>query len=538
MDRKVKYSAIAVSLLPSALLAGPKKNIGKDAPKRPNIVFIMSDDHSYQTIGCYGHKLIKTPNLDRIAESGLFFRNNFVTNSVSKPSRATILTGKFTHLNGQRGVEDGLEFDQLQNTYPKLLQEAGYQTAIVGKWHLGGIPLGFDYYSVHIGASQQGHYYNPDFLEVDGVHRNEGYATDLTVDKCLEWLKGKRDPAKPFYLSCHFKAPHRNWMAALKKLDMYEDKTFPLPENFYDNYDGRIAARMQLAEIGRDTHLASDFKLWDYQSYNDLPDLVEEYERMTPEQKAEFSRFYAMIQTDFENRNLKGDALKEWKYQRFMRDYSKVISSVDDNVGRLIDWLQGNGLWENTIVIYTSDQGFMMGEHGWYDKRWMYEETFRSPFLISYPAGLSENLPKEMAAMIQNIDYMPTFLDYAGIPVPDDVQGISLRPLLEGRTHETHDAIYYHYYEYPGFHAVKRHYGCRTDRYKIIRFYYDIDQWELFDLAKDPMEMNNLWNDPGYKDVQSMMLKKLAELQVKYKEPDPTDDEYALTVTSQQKCRY
>ncbi|MCL2651038.1 MAG: sulfatase [Candidatus Azobacteroides sp.] len=522
--KKMKQTLLSCVLLPGVLSAAEKKSApAQEKQERPNIIFIMSDDHSYQTVGCYGYGLVQTPNLDRLARTGTFFRNNFCANSLSGPARAVILTGKFSHMNGYKDNESGAVFDQSQQTFPKLLQRAGYQTAIIGKWHLKNTPLGFDYFSILDG---QGHYYNPDFIESDGVHKSHGYVTDLTMDKTLDWLQNKRDKKQPFYLSCHFKAPHRNWMAALDKLEMYEETSFPLPSNFYDDYDGRIAARLQLMEIGRDSYLGSDYKMWGLQTKHDLPDLVEEYARMTPEEHAKFSSFYAKIEEDLKKQNLKGHALWEWKYQRFMRDYCKVISSVDDNVGRLIDYLQHNGLWENTIVIYTSDQGFMMGEHGWFDKRWIYEQTFRAPFIISYPAGLSPSLPKEMSAMIQSIDYAPTFLDYAGVEIPSDIQGVSLRPLLEGRTDRAHDAVYYHFYEYPAFHAVKRHYGCRTDRYKIAHFYYDIDEWELYDLQNDPMEMHNLYDNPAFSDVQNMMLDKLKELQIRYNEPDPTKDNY------------
>ena len=494
---------------------------------RPNILIIMSDDHSYQTVGCYGCRLNETPNLDRIAQSGAFFRNSFVSNSLCGPARAVILTGKLSHMNGYLDNESGAQFDQSQTTFPKLLQKAGYQTAIIGKWHLGGKPLGFDYYSILEGQSQQGHYYNPDFLEPDGLKSQvPGYVTNITADKTLDWLQNSRDKNKPFMLMCHFKAPHRNWMPDTSKLEMYEDKTFPLPGNFYDNYEGRVAAQQQLMRIDLNSWMYSDMKALSYKNSEGAKMLGQELARMTDAQKAPFLKTYTRIDKELRDANLSGKALGEWKYQRYMRDYCKVISSVDDNVGRLIDYLQKNNLWNNTIVIYTSDQGVYMGEHGWFDKRWIYEQSFRTPFLISYPNGLSQKMHGEQTAMIQSIDYAPTVLDYAGVAVPKDMQGESLRPLFEGKQDKVRDAVYYHFYEYPAYHAVKRHYGVRTDRYKLVHFYYDIDAWELYDLQKDPDEMHNVYDAPEYKDVQQQMMTTLRDLQAQYKDTDPTHDGY------------
>ena len=510
-----------------SLATAAVSNIATAQNTRPNILFIMSDDHSYQTIGCYGHHLNETPNLDRIAKSGAFFRNSFVNNSLSGPVRAAILTGKFSHANGLYDNESGARFDQSQTTFPKLLQAAGYQTAIFGKWHLHGIPQGFDYFSILEGQNQQGYYYSPDFTEPDGLkERIPGYVTDVTVDKALEWLQNGRDRSKPFMMHCHFKAPHRNWMPATEKLELYEDKVYPLPENFYDNYEGRLAAAMQLMEIGKHMHMYSDLKMFGFRAQSQPRELEREMERMSEDQRIPFLRTYNRIEKELHEADPKGNDLTEWKYQRYMRDYCKVISSVDDNVGRLIDYLQANGLWENTIVIYTSDQGFMMGEHGWFDKRWIYEQTFRTPFLISYPNGFSKNMTGEQLAMIQNIDYAPTFLDYAGASVPADMQGESLRPLFEGKKEKIRDAVYYHFYEYPAFHAVKRHYGARTDRYKIAHFYYDINRWELYDLQKDPNEMNNVYDDPEYARICKQMHDVLRELQEKYNETDPINSSY------------
>jgi len=356
-------------------------------------------------------------------------------------------------------------------------------------------------------------------IEPEGKKNYKGeYATDLTYRKCVEWLD-HRNKSKPFCLMMHFKAPHRNWMPAPDKMEMYEDVTFPLPGNFYDDYKGRQAAAEQKMSIAKDMILEADNKMFGFTS-NSKKAEHQELSRMTPEQRAIFDRVYGKIQADFEARNPQGKELAEWKYQRYMRDYLKVISTVDDKVGQMIDYLKKNGLWENTVVIYTSDQGFYMGEHGWFDKRFMYEESFHTPFLISYPPLIKKKGTENMA-FIQNIDYAPTFLDLAGVKIPGEMQGESFKPLLTGEKAKIHDAIYYHYYEYPVPHGVKRHYGVRDDRYKLIHFYYDIDAWELFDLKNDPHEMNNLINDPAYKDVVVRMKDKLRELQIKYKDTEP-----------------
>ena len=502
------------ALLPACMIGQQKK---ADA-QRPNILYIMSDDHSYQTISAYGYGLNKTPNIDKIAESGMLFRNNFVGNSISGPCRAIVLTGKFSHMNGFYDNGAKTIFDGSQTTFPKLLQAAGYQTAIIGKWHLGSTPTGFDYWCIHTG---QGTYYSPDMIEPDGKKTYTGeYATDLTYKKCVEWLD-HRNKSKPFCLMMHFKAPHRNWMPAPDKMEMYEDVTFPLPGNFYDDYKGRQAAAEQKMSIDKDMTIGWDNKILGVDTNNSAGNIEKvELSRMTPAQRAVFDKVYGKIKEDFLARNLQGKELAEWKYQRYMRDYMKVISTVDDKVGLMIDYLQKNGLWENTVVFYTSDQGFYMGEHGWFDKRFMYEESFHAPLLISYPPLIKKG-GVENKSLIQNIDFAPTILDIAGVKVPSEMQGESFKPILAGEKEKIHDALYYHYYEYPLPHGVKRHYGVRDDRYKLIHFYYDIDTWELFDLQNDPHEMNNLINDPKYADVITRMKAKLRELQIKYKDTEP-----------------
>jgi len=489
--------------------------------KRPNILYIMSDDHGYQAVGAYGYGINRTPNIDRIAGEGMRFNNCFVTNSLSGPSRACILTGKFSHKNGFYDNDEKTTFDGSQQTLPKLLQAAGYHTGIVGKWHLKSTPTGFDYYSVHY---DQGEYYNPDFMETGEkrVHY-EGYATDLTADNAIRFLKdceNDGEKGKPFFLMVHFKAPHRNWMPALNKLSMYEDVTFPVPATFYDNYEGRIAAQQQKMSVEKDMLIGEDLKTygpWDTIRPN-------EFKRMTEEQRAEWDKVYNPIIKDFAQKHLQGNKLAEWKFQRYMRDYLKCISSVDDNVGRILDYLKQTGELDNTIIIYTSDQGFYLGEHGWFDKRFMYEESLRTPFVIRYPKVISPGGVTD--AMIQNIDYAPTLLDLAGLPVPPDMQGESFKAVLSGEKQTAKEAVYYHYYEFPKPHGVKKHYGLRTDRYKLIHFYNDIDAWELYDLKSDPNELHNLINDPAQAENIKALKKKLVELQIKYGDTHPESDDY------------
>ena len=490
----------------------------KQPAKKPNILYIMSDDHAYQAVSAYGHGLNQTPNIDRIAREGMRFNNCFVTNSISGPSRAVILTGKFSHKNGFYDNGGRTFFDGSQQTLPKLLQAAGYHTGIVGKWHLKSTPTGFDYYSIHY---DQGEYYNPNFME-EGEERvpYEGYATDLTADNAIKFIS-EHDKEKPFCLLMHFKAPHRNWMPAPNKLSMYEDVTFPVPTTFYDNYEGRVAAQQQLMSVEKDMTIGVDLKTfgeWDTATPG-------EFRRMTPAQRTAWDNVYNPIIEDFARKQPQGKELAEWKFQRYMRDYLKCISSVDDNVGRVLDYLEQIGELDNTIVIYTSDQGFYLGEHGWFDKRFMYEESLKTPFVIRYPKAITA-ASKVTNAMIQNLDFAPTLLDLAGVSIPDDIQGESFKDVLTGKKQTAKEALYYHYYEYPMPHAVKKHYGIRTDRYKLIHFYNDIDEWELFDLQNDPNEMHNLIDDPAQTDNISALKKILAELQVKYEDTNPTSDAY------------
>lgn len=482
--------------------------------KDMNILFIMTDDHSYQTISAYDKRYINTPNIDRIANDGVRFCNSYVGNSISGPSRAIMLTGKLSHKNGFRTNSD--KFDGAQQTFPKLLQQNGYQTAIVGKWHLTSLPTGFDYWNILPG---QGEYYNPDFNEMGQKKQIEGYATNVTTDIALDWLENKRDDSKPFCLLLHHKAPHRTWMPDTCDLKRTEDKIYPLPENFFDTYEGRRAAKEQRMSIAQDMNVVYDLKMTDKEGKikTDRPGLEQggwdRIKRMNPEQLAAWNAYYDPIIEEFKKNNLTGDELTEWKFQRYMNDYLRCIESVDRNVGRVLDYLEEKGLLENTLVVYTSDQGFYMGEHGWFDKRFMYEESFRTPLMMRLPGGKHQ----DVVQMVQNIDYAPTFLQLAGVEVPEDMQGESLLPFLKGENpKDWRTSLYYHYYEFPDEHAVKCHYGVRNERYKLIHFYDDINEWEFYDLQNDASEMNNLINDSAYQPEIESMKKELSGLQEKY----------------------
>lgn len=490
--------------------------------KKMNILYIMSDDHSYQTISAYDQRYIQTPNIDRIGSEGVIFRNSFVANSISGPSRACMLTGKHSHKNGF--TDNAHTFDGGQQTYPKLLQQAGYQTAVVGKWHLTSDPTGFDYWNILIG---QGDYYNPVFIDNGEQKQIEGYATNITTDLALDWLDNKRNKDKPFCLLLHHKAPHRTWMPDTCDLGMFDDITFQLPENFYDTYENRLAASQQEMSIIHDMDLVYDLKMADKgnEIHTASPGLEEAgrnmYNRLNPDQKEKWDAYYDPIIQDFKKKNLSGKELAEWKYQRYMHDYLSVIHSVDRNIGRVLDYLRENGLLENTLIVYTSDQGFYMGEHGWFDKRFMYEESFRTPLLMRLPGGKKGDINP----LVQNIDYAPTFLELAGVEIPEDIQGESLLPLLQGKNPtDWRKSIYYQFYEYPAEHAVKRHYGVRTDRYKLIHFYNDIDSWELYDMEKDPMEMNNLYANPAYQSIQDELHRELNRLRSYYEATEPVSE--------------
>jgi len=491
---------------PLALVAGD----------RPNIVFVFSDDHATQAISSYGGILADvapTPHLDKLAAEGMRFDRCLVTNSICGPSRATILTGKYSHLNGFM-TNETREFDGSQRTFPKILQKAGYQTAIIGKWHLGGEPTGFDHWEVLPG---QGSYYNPDFKTKNGTHREIGYCTDIVTQKAKTWLSEQRDEDRPFMLMVQHKAPHRNWAPDLKYLNEFDDIELPEPETLFDDYEGRgSAARNQDMTIEKTMVMGNDLKV---DALDDTKRFIKgTLERMTPEQRSAWDLAYGEKNEAFIKANLKGDELTRWKYQRYLKDYLRCIKSVDDSVGEIQAYLKEEGLDENTVVIYSSDQGFYLGEHGWFDKRFKYDESYRTPLIAKWPGVIKERSVN--SDLVSNLDFAETFLEIAGAKVPSDMQGDSLVGIMKGKRpknwRKTH---YYHYYEYPGWHMVQRHEGVYDGRYKLINF-YDLEEWELYDLSTDPHEMKNQYQNPEYAKVVARLHKELDRSRRRYDLPE------------------
>ncbi len=494
--------------------------------QKPNIVFIMTDDHAAQAISAYGHpvsQLAPTPNIDRIANNGAKFLNNFCTNSICGPSRAVILTGKFSHINGFR--MNGEVFDGSQPTLPKFLKKAGYQTAIVGKWHLHGQPQGFDYWNI---LNDQGNYYNPEFIHQNDTTIVNGYATDIITDMGIDWMDTKRKNDEPFFLMIHHKAPHRNWMPPVRHINTYDSITFPLPDSYFSKHKGQVAAQQQLQTIYEDMYEGHDLKMTVSRGSDSLRHnpWTSDFDRMTKEQRQAWNNAYRPKNDAFHDANLKGRELARWKGQRYLRDYMGTVKAVDEGVGKILDYLEENNLTENTLIVYTTDQGFYLGEKGFFDKRFMYEESLAMPLLMQYPKAIEKGTT--INALTQNLDFAPTFLDFAGAEIPDSMQGKSLRPLLNNKIYseEFRDAVYYHYYDFPAFHMVKRHYGIRTEKFKLIHFYDDIDTWELYDLKKDPKEENNLYDDPTYAKIQEKLHEGLKQLQKKY---EVTNKEFQTT---------
>lgn len=498
----------------------------KKNKKRPNIVFIMSDDHAYQAISAYSDKLIHTPNIDRIAKEGLLFTNASVTNSICAPSRAVILTGKHSHINGK--IDNLSPFDTTNVTFPQLLQKSGYQTAMFGKLHFGNNPKGFDEFKILPG---QGDYYNPKFITQKGDTTITGYVTDIITDLTLDWMENRRDTVKPFLLMYLHKAPHRTWMPAERHYRDFTKKTFPLPETLFDDYKTRGAAAKE-AEMGihKDMLLQYDLKI----PKATLDDLnLEErlgaggVNKLNTAQKVAWDAVYDPIAADFKKlyKGMNDSVLTVWKYQRYLQDYLGTIAAVDENVGRLLDYLDTEGLSENTLVVYTSDQGFYLGEHGWFDKRFAYDESFKTPLLIRWPNVITPNTTEN--EMVQNLDFAQTFLEVAGVTSPKDMQGESLMPLLKNEKAKwDRKAVYYHYYEYPAEHAVKRHYSITTKEFKLIHYYYDVDEWELYDRHQDPLEINNVYKNPEYSQISKEMKEKLIDIREKYGDSDSLSNRY------------
>ncbi len=493
-------SFILLSAYLCCMMLGACAPTSDDTPaEHPNILFIFTDDHSARAISAYGSTINTTPNMDRLAEEGMRFDRCFVTNSICAPSRAVILTGKHSHLNGQ--LTNRETFDGSQQTFPKLLQQAGYQTAIVGKWHLRSAPTGFDHYEVLYG---QGPYYNPSLWTNGDSLAYEGYTTDIITNRTLDWLESARDPEKPFMLMYQHKAPHRRWEPGPDHLTTYDDVDIPEPETLFDDYQGRTAAGMQNMQISENLS-ARDLKI------TPPPDL-------TPAQLEVWNAAYGPKNEALRNNPLEGKALTRWKYQRYIKDYLRAVASVDDNLGRVLAYLDESGLAENTIIMYNSDQGWYLGEHGWYDKRWMYEESFLTPFIVRWPGQIQAGSVN--TDMVSNLDFAATFLDLAGVDIPTDMQGENLKPIFQGQTpSDWRTSMYYQYYEYPASHCVQRHYGVRTDRYKLI-YFYQIDEWELFDLQEDPNELRNVYSDPTYAVVAADLKTELTRLRTQYQVPE------------------
>ncbi len=502
---------VVLLLLIAFVIAG--KLYGQQA-KKPNIILIVSDDHAYQAISAYGSRLISTPNIDRIGREGAVMQKGYVTNAVCSPSRAVILTGKYSHKNGL--VDNGTFFDSSQQTFPKILQQAGYKTAMIGKWHLWSQPTGFDYWNI---LPAQGNYYNPDFIKMGKDTAYSGYVTDVITDLSMNWMEeNKKDP---FCLLLFHKAPHRNWMPPLKYLDRFNDTLFRLPSNFYDAYENRLALQRQQITVAADLDIRYDSKIpCDSCPVTEVnnwapAEFQREITRLTPEERAAWDAAYKKEVESFA-RLRTADERVRFQYQRYMEDYLRCVQSVDDNVGRVLEYVDRNGMRENTIIIYMSDQGFFLGEHGLYDKRFMYEESFRTPMLVRYPGRIKAGQTNK--AYTLNLDLAPTLLDWIGLPIPSDMQGRSMKKLLHNGSDRTwRDEIYYHYYE-RSF-GLTRHYGVKTDRYKLIRFYGEVNSWELYDLKRDKAEMHNLADDPAYAKIVERLKKRIRYWQDYYGDP-------------------
>ena len=494
--------------------------------KRPNILYIMSDDHAYQAISAYGHpisKLASTPNIDRIARKGALFTRNYCANSLCGPSRACVITGKHSHANGYMRNDTGT-FDGNQLTLPKVFRANGYQTALLGKWHIPTDPTGFDFWRIFPG---QGSYNNPVMFEPDTSGKKQstiykGYATDLITAMANERIYKNINKEKPFFFMVHHKAPHRNWIPPERYYNLFDKVTFPEPENFQDDYSKREAAAHQDMTIIKTLRPVADLKLFESKEKRQFPKWIfsstiteEEIQKCVDaytEKNNQYFEMKAKAGTQWTS-----EKEKSWRYQRYLQDYLATIRAVDDSVGKLLDYLEKSGLMENTIIVYASDQGFFLGEHGWFDKRFMYEESFRMPLMMCYPDQIKPGIIID--ELTQNIDFAPTFLDMCGIKIPEEMQGISFRKLLNGnKPDQWRKSLYYHYYEYPAEHSVRRHCGVTTKEWKLIHFYQQ-DRWELYHLTEDPMEMNNIYGNFGTETITAKLKQELLSLQAQYKVP-------------------
>lgn len=496
---------------------------------RPNILIIVSDDHAYQSIGAYGSPYGATPNIDRLARQGAVYQNAFVTNSLCGPSRACLLTSKYSNLNGFK--DNFSRFDPSQPTFASHLTEAGYQTAWIGKWHLGSLPQHFSYFKI---VPEQGFYYNPDFINMDNdTARMDGYVTNVITDLSENWLKN-RDTTKPFCLVIGEKATHRTWIPDTADFGAFDHINFPLPDDFYDSFPDRYAGKVNNMNIAHTMRLGYDLKMKADTGFG-----KDNYTRFTPSQKKYFDDYYDSIYQDFKGRHLSGKALTEWKFQRYMRDYYATVLSLDRNVGRIVDYIDKSGLGNNTIVIYTSDQGMYLGEHGWFDKRFIYDQSMKTPLVIRYPKLIK---PRTIdSSMVMLLDIAPTFMQLAGLNVPSDMQGQSLIPVFKGKDKDFRSAVFYHYYEYPNEHNALPHFGIRTKRYVLVRFYKPSetwknkmvnegsliidtynpkDYWEFYDLKADPEELHNLYKENKHSPVVKKLKATMNKLIKQYKQRD------------------
>ncbi|MBJ6368505.1 sulfatase family protein [Snuella sedimenti] len=485
--------------------------------ERPNVIYIMADDLATQAISAYGgiyKDIAPTPNIDKLAQEGMLFQDVLCTNAICGPSRAAILTGNYSNKNGYYKNESGGKFDDSQWTFPQEFQKQGYQTSLFGKWHLGTEPKGFNVFKYHNSAGQQGHYWDPVYNENGVDVKEKGYATNLSTDFALNWLDKERKKEAPFLMVLQYKAPHRPWEPDKKYENLWEDVEMPYPTTFNDNYAGRELT-------AGDTEMTMD-----YFSRRDMK--FKEPENLTGREKIAWAFYGAKPGEVVQPVGMGDEEGKKWRYQTYIKDYLACVKSVDDNIGRVLKYLEANNLEDNTIIVLTSDQGFYLGDHGFFDKRFIYEESLRMPFIMKYPGVIKSGSVN--SDIITNIDFAPTLLDLANIKTSQQMQGRSFKPVLEGNTPEDwQQGMYYHYYEFPYWHHVQPHYGIRTKKYTLAHFYYNIDVWELYDLEKDPHQMHNIINDPQYANVIGSLKKELKTLMIKYENNRPLADFRAIT---------
>ena len=472
--------------------------------EKPNIVFIMADDLTTQAISAYGgiyREVAPTPNIDKLADNGMLFQDALCTNAICGPSRASILTGDYSNKNNYYKNESGGKFDKSKWTFPKEFQKNGYQTSLFGKWHLGTEPQGFDMFKYHNSANQQGMYWNPLYNENGKNVKEKGYSTNLSTDFAIDWLDKKRDKKSPFLMVLQYKAPHRPWEPDTKYEKLWDDIEMPYPSTFNDNYKGRELT-------AGDTEMTMD-----YLSRRDMKYITPK--DLKGKNKLQWEFYGSKKGEIVQPKGMSDEEGKKWRYQNYIKDYLACVKSVDDNIGRVLTYLKENNLEENTIIVLTSDQGFYLGDHGFFDKRFIYEESIRMPFIVQYPKKIKAGSVNN--DIIKNIDFAPTLLDLANINSTNIMQGESFKSNLFGKPiKDWEQAMYYHYYEFPYWHHVQPHYGIRTQKYTLAHFYYNIDVWELYDLEKDPKQMNNIISDPQYTNIVTDLKKQLKGLMLKY----------------------